>query len=448
MTETTHLEAGKLPVLRPAVKAIVGLALTLLMTPNFAHNILGVIPQQRFERFVIETDAAVPATFEYAHATHRAAAGMYYVAPVPEHIPYLSAFALDLKVMVWTMKLMRLNATEFMDWAYTAQAFLFAAVLTWLAFWAFRELGLAAALSLLLFTNLTVWTVMVVRHLYQAYFLYLLPMTLSLALFPAVLAGRPRALARALGWIGAAILIKALCIPDYMTNVILSAAVGPLYHGLRQGRPLRRIAGWMAAVLVVGGVAGLLSIVLTAVQAGLVGGSMGKAFNDIVVAYFSRGYSHADPLRDAPAGVSVWQILGRFLGLPGLGFPTADPRQPFVYWPISATLYALPIVLLLALLGGSRRRALLAWGAATVWGLAATLSWGVLLKGHMWHHLHKNGLIFSVPYLPMLYILAGAVIAALARQAWLFAADRLFAAPEPAPAPAPEPARRGKKRRR
>ena len=46
------------------------------------------------------------------------------------------------------------------------------------------------------------------------------------------------------------------------------------------------------------------------------------------------------------------------------------------------------------------------------------------MKGHMWHHVHVNALMFCIPYLVVLYVFMGKAISVVSLQAWDFARSR------------------------
>jgi hypothetical protein len=325
---------------------------------------------------------------------------------------------------------------------------LFGATMALFALHVFRTLGFGAAAAFVVLGNLSDWMVFAGRNLYLVYFLHLLPFILSFVLYPLMREGGRFRFPHYVAAVAGAVLLKSLCYFDYSSNIVLSTATGVIFHGVLNGQPVRQIVRRSLVVIAASAVAVALAIVATGLQRGFHLHDMSRCFDHLVQKAAVRSYT-PDPAAGAPPEVSVFQIFEQYLTLPMITLPFQQPFRYRAYLSLFAFISLLLPCFLFAYLDGARfprvereRRLLTGLAWATAWGLASTLSWVVLMKGHMFHHVHMNGMIFYIPYLPLLYTLAGKVLGVTAAQIADFVRRRMDTVASAAAAP-PPPVRKG-----
>lgn len=284
-----------------------------------------------------------------------------------------------------------------------------------------REFGGPALVAYVLGSMLSVWFVFAARNIYLMFFLKLLPFGLTMMLFPLCMNGSRWRFAALAVLVGVSTLTASLCLFDYISNTVLSVAVAPVYFGISRGQSSRQILGWMRGLLFAAAAAVVLAILLTTFKAGLHKGSLAEGAREIAIAVTSRSFGAADTQRATELSLGdVW--LG-YWPLPLMAWPHQTPDNYRTYFSVFALLAAWVLLTAVAFLDGrrfpafeARRAQLVALAAATGWALLAAVSWGVVMKGHMAHHYHVNGMMFSIPYLPMLFVFVGSVLSVAGRQ--------------------------------
>lgn len=418
---------------RPARPWLVALSLGILaaciFSVNFATNLFDLghseTPLRSFQNFQMDSEMSVTMMLIKTKQDGLWSTGGIMMERDVKTL-YPRAFGLQGKVFSWLYRSSSSDFDTFVSHAHIGVSVLFGLVLGALVVFVAREWGFGAALGLIVCLNLSDWIVFVGRNLFCVYALKFLPLVLAFFLFEWARRGEGWSRWNAyLGIVGLAVLADSLCIAWPSTNVVLSVGAVPVYFGLRDQAPWPRIAGWVTGLVGVALVATVLALVLTAVQAGLHYHSMGSGFRDIFGAASTRMYAHDNGMRSAPPGVSAFRIFEQYLTLPVISVPGDDAQRYRVYTSLFAAIGLLVPAVLAVFLDGRRfhifeseRRRLIGLAGATVWGLGASLSWAFLLKGHMWHHMHLNGVIFYVPYLVLLYVLMGKLVGAGVVQAW------------------------------
>lgn len=294
-----------------------------------------------------------------------------------------------------------------------------------------KEFGWPALVMYVCGSMLSVWLVFVARSICQIFLLKLLPFWLTMMLFPLCMNGSRWRFVTLAVLVGMSTLAASLCLLDYISNTVLSVAVAPIYFGISRGQSSRKILGWMRGLLFAAAAVVVLAILLTTLKAGIHKGSLPEGVREIAIAATSRSFGAADTQRATELSLGdVW--LG-YWPMPLLAWPHQTPDNYRTYFSVFALLAAWPLLTAVAFLDGrrfpafeARRAQLAALAAATGWALLAGVSWGVVMKGHMAHHYHVNGMMFSIPYLPMLFVFMGAILSVACRQA--VASMRVWAA--------------------
>ncbi|MDD5677775.1 MAG: hypothetical protein PHW60_07250 [Kiritimatiellae bacterium] len=424
-----------------------------LFAANFMCNLFELgdpyNPQQWrprvFEVFQMDVQTAINNTLikikkDGLHST----GGFLYGYPNPGDT-YDRAFALHGKVFSFFYYHSTSDLNTFLRHGYWAMSLCLATILTILAFFVKKHFGWGAAVTLVIILNLSDWLVFIGRNMYEVYFLRLLPFVLSFILFQFVIKGTRFRFYHFLIVVGLANLTLSLCCNEFVTNIVLSVGVGPIFYGILNRQPFKRVAYWTFLSVLVAMMAVAVGVVATAIQGYLFYNNSDKALI-VFQAIYNRSFGSSDTIHDwtAPKEISIFQIFEQYLTLPVASIPFYQNRFPgyHIFLTLFAFVFALLPCSMVCLLDGrifprieKERQKMLALTAATLWGLAASLSWAFLMKGFMWHHIHMAALTFYIPYLPMLYILLGKNLSLISLQCkdWMEARQRLIAAPTPTP---------------
>ncbi|MFC1453111.1 hypothetical protein ACFLSJ_07205 [Verrucomicrobiota bacterium] len=419
--------------------AVVFATFTLLLTTQFLGNFTRVgspdIPDQWqadvFETFRKDADRYITDTLEIVRTNGVTSTGGFFVR---KGEIYTTCSGLQAQVAIAGFKLLGGNVRRCAKVGHFLFALAAAMLLTGFLLRVSREYGTAAAVTGVLLLLCSDWLVFVARNLYFMYFLMLAPFVFSFLSFPKVLDDTKFRFGHFLAITGVLILLCALRGYEYITNIILSASIGPIYYGLLRGERLRRIGFRIAMITAVGLAAFGLAMVINVVQASAFLGSFDKGFESVWGKALARTFGPNTPGQQyhdsAPPGVTISQMLNRYLALEVLSVPFLGDKARFtprIYLTLGAAIAAFAAFLLGVCTGvaAARRRLaempdearrLFALCAATVWGLGAALSWTILAKGHAYHHLHMNGVSFYIPFLPMFYALLGAGVSLIIRQ--------------------------------
>lgn len=414
-----------------AHRGVVGLALVWLFSAVFYSNVLGLgvrhepgKPNQRPDNFeVFQTDSEISVTLMMEKAKRDGfwSSGGFMLQRKIDDPPYLSAWGLQGKLFSLMYLLSDQTLPAVVDRGHLIVSIVFALIMTWLVMFAWWEWGAGTATVLVAGICLSGWLVFAAKNLFLLYGLHLLPFILSITLMGLVRPGGRFGFPAFILVVSAAVLLKSLCYLDYSSNIVLSTAIGPLYFGVKESRPWRTIGKQMLVVLLAASAAVSLAIVLTCIQAGFWLHSMPDGFRQMLNTVDSRMYGTNLQDKAAPAAISVFRILEQYLFIPAISMPLfGNDQYVRIYFSLFAALVLWIPFGMVALLDGQlfpaiarERSTLRALSLSALWGMGATLSWGLLMKGHMWHHLHMNGMIFYIPYMLMLYILIGKVTAIL-----------------------------------
>ena len=329
-------------------------------------------------------------------------------------VVYDKAFGLNGKIMCLVYKYSDADLNTFVGKAHGVVAFLFAVTLGVFALYIWHEFGFTAALVSVIMTNLSDWLVFVARNLFYFPFLHYLPFILSLALYPVFARYRRFGFAIYAAIITFAVLVNSLGCTVYITNIIMSVGIGPLYYGIVSGHRFNTICKQMAIVMGLAILAVAVALCLTGVQGNLYYKSS-EGFRILFDSIYFRMFGVGDNLaRSAPPELSIFRIFEQYLPIPLVSLPFSDVSRYRIYFSVYSFLFMIFPCAILAFIDArlcpriARERVkLVGLTAVTIWAMLASLSWAFLLKGHMWHHPHMNALIFYLPYLLFLFILLG-----------------------------------------
>lgn len=442
--------------------ALLFVGLTGLFTLNFTRNLFNLgLPQDprqwRPNVFATFQEDATPTIGYTLEKTKRdgllSTGGLAVDAPGQV---WTSGWALQYKILSYCYFFSNAPLPVFIGKAETAVALLLGLLMAALTVLVFHELGWGAALALVVGINWSDWLVFGARNTAHMYFRYQLPMVMAWVIYPFFQRPQGFKWTGYLAVVGGAVLVDALCDFQYISCGVLSTATAPIYYGFRESLPLRRIARGVIATVLVSAAAVALALLANIVQTSLYLGSLTDGLDRIITSYFSRMHGAADMARAASAGVSVFQIFEQYLTFPALTLPWLSRAGYHIFLSFFAFIVIGLPACLVAFLDGRlfpylerERSKLIGLSAATVWGLMATLSWAFLMKGHMSHHFHMNGMIFYMPYMLLLYVLLGKIAAIAVRQIAAFIRTRQWPAFEPVNQiqPGTIPAGKNKKKR-
>ena len=410
------------------------LTLLFIYQQGFFFNSLGLKSTagnpSTFENFEAGSETSVTFMMERTRQHGPDATGGFMVGVYPDGARdpggpvYLSCFGGQGMFFSWlAARLPAMSVEEVAERSRFYVALATAAAFSLFTLFVLRRFGWTAALCFLGCTNLSVWLVFAARNIYLAFILKLVPFFLSFTL-TAWSARRPRwrlpVLALALA---SSVLLSALCFYDYLTNTVLSLAVGPIYIGLREGWPRRRVLGWSACFIAAGAAGLILGLLLHFIKVGMAIDSFDQAFRIISHLAVNRSFGDADPARSAGDAMSMAYVWGGYWPIQMLVLPFPQDGEYAIWLSLQSFVFSSMILAALAFLDGRRfpvfeaeRPKLVGLAAATAWGLLASVSWGLLMKGHMSHHFHMNGMMFSIPFLLLYPILLGTVLSTIARQ--------------------------------
>jgi hypothetical protein len=436
MTQPVDAHEKERPMKRWLIRSAFFFLLAFLFTQSFSRNILSVgLPYDPnrwqanvFETFQGDSEMSVTLMMEKTRKDGLGSTGGFMMgvskdgkrdlqSPV-----YPSTFGLQGKILSFLYYDSSLTMEEFCGRARLVIALLFALTMATFVLFVHREFGLSAAVTLTGLLLVSDWLVFVARNLYYIYFLLLLPLVLSFVLFPRLmLCQRPKS-GLYFTIIGGVVLIRSLCFVGYESNLILSTAVAPIYYGIRDGRSWRQVARWALFSLCASSVAVALAILATLIQGVVWFKSFDVAAQTLFQRYSARLYGGADLGSGAPVGVSIFDIFSQYLPQPMVSVPCQSAFRYRIYLSLFSFIALIPATVALAFSDArwfssfeAQRRKVLGLTAAVLWGFLASLSWAFIMKGHMYHHIHMNGMIFYLPFLPMMYILLGKEFGLLAR---------------------------------
>jgi len=243
---------------------------------------------------------------------------------------------------------------------------------------------------------LSPWLTAFARNLYWVTALWFLPLAVSAHYCARVVNGRTgvvQAAVQATPWLFLAVTIKSLCGYEYLTAILLSAAIPWAMAATRLAPDTRSMAA-AAAFTSTSMVAGFVAAVcIHAAHSGL----------DVILERAAqRTYgAGSDPIRLLDAFGVIAIYLKSPLHMAGL---TAMAPMS-----VGGLLAAGALVWTSA--GGKRRSDLDAWAVAAALGIVSSLSWHVAAQNHSTVHTHLNHVLWWLSALPFIVGLAGACIA-------------------------------------
>ena len=404
-------------------KPLLFLLLVLLFHNGFFHNGLGLgTGIVAFENFEKGGETTVKWTMARELRDGPGSTGGFLVGADPDGTtnldspPYLSSFGLQGKFFCHAVRWQGGDVERTAQQGSFYLSLFTAAAMSLFALCILGEFGWTAMLIFVAGVNLSVWMVFAARNIYLMYILKLLPVFFAWMLFPWCLHGSRRRFAGLAAGVSALTLLASLCLFDYISNTVLGVAVAPIYFGVSRGIPRRTLLRQAMLLMAAAAVGVILAILANIVQLSRWLGSLPQALDYMQHIVAARSYADIDPARSA-LGHSLRWVWEAYLPMPSLALPFGAPDDFHIYLSFFALASAWPFLTALAFLDGHRfpafetaRPKLVGLAAATGWGLLAAVSWGFLMKGHMLHHFHINGMMFSLPYLPLLFVFAGTLL--------------------------------------
>ena len=416
-------------ILLLATRVLVFLALTFSFERAYSTNLLGLHgPFTTFDEFDKTSEVMMIMMMILNHRDGPDSTGGFMVELNENLDPkslYLSSYALQGQVFSSLTRAANGHVMKVIEIGYFSVALLTALIMSLFVFWSARMFGWGPALALVIGLHLSVWTVFSARSFYNLMVLKQLPFLVAFMVYPLTL-NRPAWRFRALlGLVFGLTLLTSLCQYDYITNTVLATAVGPLCFGVMRGIPRRKFCRDATWLIVAGGLAVVVALLLHTVKLAQWFGSFAEAVEFIIGRAEARAYG-TDVLRSAPESTSLLHVWGGYLPLPLIAMPYANPVQWSNYTVLFSFVVltaAYGVLAAMSLADGTllpafaaRRGVLTGLAIATGWGLLASMSWGFVMKGHHVHHYHLNCMMFSIPFLPMLFLLAGATAETAVRQ--------------------------------
>jgi hypothetical protein len=391
-------------------KWVVASFVVILLTQNFLTNYLHVGRPGTFDSFQMDSEQSVRLMVEKTAHDGLASTGGLLLCRDINAAPYYSAWGLQGKIACLGYAII---GGEFSDYFYLCElitAIMLALTITLFGVFCWHEWGLTSAITLWVLVSISDWLIFAGRNTYLVYWLHLLPFVLAFVLFPPKISNVNYYLI-----IGSVVLVKSLCYLDYSSNIVLSTAAAPLYFGITKGWRLKRIVTSMFAIVGVSTIAVLAAIIVTGIQSGIYLGSITDGFSQLLTSAGSRMYGVSDVSKAANPSISTMQILDTYLMLPVISIPNDAPCRYRVYLSFFSSI---ALLLPLSLYGmitkfSGDAKVIEALSLTAIWGLISTLSWALIMKGHMAHHVHMNGMIFYLPYLLLLYPLIGKCLSTL-----------------------------------
>lgn len=298
-----------------------------------------------------------------------------------------------------------------------ATAAMLALAFTLFAFLAGREFGWPAAGVVLALTAISHPMICVGRNVWWLFHLCLWPFIAAWALAPRLLQGRIRK-SLFLSIIGLLVFIKATAGYVFITNVILGATIGPLYFGLRQRLPVRRLLRLIAQVVAAGIIGFALAMAVNLVQTTCHYGSVKDGARVIYEKAAARTIGPDSQLADlnrtgsdaAPPDINVRELVKALLHVRAMRYTLGIPQfEAFLGW----FLLSIPILLFAAVgyaihpKDDERQRQLTNVAIVLAWSMACTWTWPLMALGCTYHHVHLTGLTFYTTYMPVLFATLG-----------------------------------------
>lgn len=389
---------------------------------SFQFNVFGAVLPVPFTYFDARSERLVSAALVVSRQQGIwSNGGMLYNAENDQ--PYRSQFGLHgLACRVW-MKASGQQPATVVRQGRILCALLLAGVLAGFLTAIAGRFGTVPAVTALILMALSDWPVLFARNLYWALSLHFLPFVATWFLYPRVLQGQRR-LAVVLAAVAGLVALKCLCGYEYVSTILLSATVPVVFHEVLGGGGPRRLAARVGAVFLSGVLGFAGAVGLHFAQGWSFTGSAAEGWEAIR----ARALCHTreDPrLPNVPPDIPAHKVLRWYGREHAASLPlweTLTPRGPHqLHLTIRFFWFLLPLAALLALASRrfipteQARRRLQALAAAAAWAFLAPLSWALAARAHMCYHPHLNAIIFYLPFLPLMYVLAAVEAEALLR---------------------------------
>lgn len=400
------------------VVGVVFLVSLIALSLQFTINFLCIGDRSIFRNFQMDSEQSVRLMVERVDRDGWASTGGMMLVRDLDGEPYKTSWGLQGKVItaIWIYCFSHfIDLQGYFERFQLFTAIVLAFTLCSFALFVYSIFGAVPAVVFLLLSSMSVWMVHAGRNIYLCYWVNLLPFMLSMVYHPLRSKNlySNREIVTLSTGLAVIVFLKSLISLDYCSNVVMSAACGSIFWGSIRNRGAIRIFLDAVCVMCFCALAVWIAILFTAIQAGIYDHSLFAGFNELFIAASSRSYGLADISRAAPQDISLSKIIDIYLTVPVIAFPFNNHYRIYLsIFALIITLWPLSICKKLRDQPETGALILTAW-----WGLFSTASWAVLMKGHMAHHLHMNGMIFYIPYALIAYILIGCLFSSRRKNA-------------------------------
>ncbi len=414
------------------------LMLAFVYQQNFMHNFMKVGKKPvagRWQAEVFETyqsDTAMHVPIMLQQVKNDGAKRLLY--PMPCYAPgtetnyYPSCYGLQGKVagLLWLAS--RSDLDVHVKRMQTGLTFLTGLILSLFLIKISREFGWITGGIFFLLSLSSVWMVFAARNLYHVFATCLMPFAYTWLRFECY-ADRRRSPAPLFVITGLLVFIRALCSYEYITNVILGATIGPVYFLILRKAGLRAIARWGIGLCLAGAAGFGAALALHLLQSAWSFGSFADGVAALRDVAFARSFGDDGGVRSAISNVPLLAIIDAYLLQNAYSIPLAGSRTSILL--MIGTACAITTFLTIAAVawfmeyypkvGNSEKyQRLFALTLTTFWAMCCTFTWPLLMKGHMYHHIHMAPKLFYIPFLLTYGVLIGSIIETAMRAFWPF----------------------------
>lgn len=377
------------------------IALSLLLQDNFLHNRIATGPPGMFERFQDDSQRLV--LNKLRTVLHEGFWSGGFFLYKDDGTPYTAqigaqGFVLSLLFAAFHPQDPGQMVRMF-EWFV---AMLFALTLVGFVFFAGKRFGWVVGAALCVQLYASDWITIFARNLYWVVFTLFLPYLFSWWAYERMVTEKtaPKFF---YAFLMLLVFCRTLCGYEYVTNLVAAPGVAAIYYIVRRGGNFGAVIRGLIPIAVFGSLGFGLALALHLVQGLLLRGSFFEATQMILGPALYRTYGYGgEAVYDQAATKSIVQVVGEYLNL--------FAASPFTIWHF---VLASLLVAAIAAMMHVRRKAssdVVAMAYATLAALCASLTWAFAAKGHMFFHLHINGIIFYLPFLMTAYLLIGILL--------------------------------------
>ncbi|MGE3624711.1 MAG: hypothetical protein AB7H77_12685 [Bdellovibrionales bacterium] len=342
--------------------------------------------------------------------------------PAAEWVPYTPQIGLQGMIFGLIDRFLPLREGNFSFLRALTSAFS-AAVITGIIVWVGAQIGMAGMLCLLLGLLYSPWLIVCGRNLYLVFGTYFLPMLAACWGFRYLRHNKDARPAKIMLILFAGFVIRFCCGYEYLTTIAMAAWMPVVFYACLDRWSIKRFVR-VTLIMACISVAAFCTVygVHTFILSGVQGQGLWTAFKTIL--------SHAEVRLGTPLLTSqfidrsliessdslttgLWPIIGMYLrgyiDGPVISASYFDWPPTFAEATILAVLLGLyPIIKSCkAKTSSPAARRLPALAAALGAGFSATLSWHILSRQHSYIHHHLNFFLWYIPFMLLLWAMAG-----------------------------------------